>query len=149
MLLWCPAVALAWCALAAGCGHLLAEVVAGAAGPADVAAMLACLVDGLALCGVLPEAAPAVAAGAAGRAGAPASAPAPAAVPYQALLHSLLLELLDVVSHCDLDHAPDGVLSLAAMPAQVLPGIVALLKTLKLGPIHVAVLQVRACCLFV
>ena len=40
LLLWCPAVALAWCALAAGRGHLLAEVVAGAAGPMDAAARL-------------------------------------------------------------------------------------------------------------
>ena len=36
----CPAVALAWRLLAADCGDLLAEVVAGAAGPENVAALL-------------------------------------------------------------------------------------------------------------
>ena len=40
LLLWCPAIALAWRLLAADCGNLLAEAVSGAAGPADVAALL-------------------------------------------------------------------------------------------------------------
>ena len=40
LLLWCPAVALAWRFLAAGCESLLAEVVSGADGPVDIAALL-------------------------------------------------------------------------------------------------------------
>ena len=40
LMLWCPAVALAWCALAPGCGRLLGKVVVGAEGPVDAAAML-------------------------------------------------------------------------------------------------------------
>ena len=40
LLLWCPAIALAWRLLAAGCENLLAEVVSGAEGPANVAALL-------------------------------------------------------------------------------------------------------------
>ena len=40
LMLWCPAGALAWCALAPGCGRLLAKVLAGAEGPVDAAAML-------------------------------------------------------------------------------------------------------------